>query len=54
MIEKQANRKPYEQAYFPPIPGKFTKFMRTCVIWQAIRFLKFNLMITKLLLKSHH
>ena len=54
MLEKQENRKPYEQAYFPPVPSKFTKFMRTCVLWQFIRFLKFNLMITKLLIKSHH
>ncbi len=54
MLEKQDNRKPYEQAYFPPVPNKLTQFMRRCVLWQFVRFLKFNFMITRLLLKSHH
>ena len=47
------NRRPYEQAYFPPIPNKTTRFMRTCFIWQVVRFIALNLKITKLLLKSH-
>jgi len=54
MLEKQDNRAPYKQAYFPPVPNKFTIFMRTCVLWQLVRFAAFNLMITKLLIKSHH
>jgi len=53
MRDKQKNKQAYEQAYFPPIPSRFTKFMRTCVLWQIVRFAKFNLMITRLLIKSH-
>ena len=41
MLEKQDNRKPYEQAYFPPVPNKLTKFMRTCIVWQILRILQF-------------
>jgi len=47
------NTKPYEQAYFPPVPNGFTKFMRTCVIWQFIRFLAINLKMMKVISKSH-
>jgi len=54
MLEKQENRKAYGQAYFPPVPNKLTKFMRTCVLWQIVRFAAYNIMITKLLIKSHH
>jgi len=51
--EIQANAKPYEQAYFPPKPNGFTKFMRTCVIWQFIRFLAINIKMVQVILKSH-
>lgn len=48
------NAKPYEQAYFPPKPSGFTKFMRTCVIWQFIRFIAINLKMMRVISKSHH
>jgi len=47
------NTKPYEQAYFPPKPNGFTKFMRTCVIWQFIRFIVINLKMMRVIAKSH-
>ncbi|MGC8594893.1 MAG: hypothetical protein ACP5MI_04740 [Candidatus Kryptoniota bacterium] len=37
-----ALRKPFEQSYFPPIPTKFTKFLRTNLIYQFFRFIVIN------------
>ncbi len=48
------NAKPYEQAYFPPKPSGFTKFMRKCVIWQIFRFIVINLKMVKVIFNSHH
>ncbi len=45
---------PYSPQSGTMIPGGFVKFMRTCVIWQLIRFLVINIRMTKLILKSHH
>lgn len=47
------NSKPYEQAYYPPKPNRFTRFMRTCVIWQFIRFIVINIKMLKVVSKSH-
>jgi len=46
--------KPYTQNSFTPIPSAFTKFRRTCVIWQFFRFIVINIKMTILILKSHH
>jgi len=35
------------------IPGKFAKSMRTCLIWQFIRFLAINLKMLVVVSKSH-
>ncbi len=35
------------------IPGKFAKSMRTCVIWQFIRFIAINLKMLVVVSKSH-
>ena len=35
------------------IPGKFAKAMRTCVIWQFIRFCAINLKMLVVVSKSH-
>ena len=48
-----ANTKPYEQAYFPPVPTGFTKFMRNCFIWQLIRFAIINIKMIIVVAKSH-
>jgi len=46
--------KPYSQNAYTPVPSAFTKFMRTCVIWQIVRFIYINIKMTVLILKSHH
>ena len=35
------------------IPGKFAKEMRTCVLWQAIRFAVLNVKMIIVVQKSH-
>jgi len=52
-MPKSANKEPYQQAYYPPAPTGFTKFMRTCVLWQAVRFIVINLKMLKLMKNSH-
>ena len=54
MPGKITNREPYQQAYYPPLPTGFTRYMRTSLIWQFYRFLVINIKILKLLTKSHH
>lgn len=54
MSGKITNREPYQQAYYPPSPTGFTRYMRTSLIWQGFRFLVINLKILKLMAKSHH
>lgn len=53
MSQKVVNKEPYQQAYYPPAPTGYTKFMRTCVLWQLLRFLVINLKMLKLMSKSH-
>ena len=48
------NREPYQQAYYPPVPTRFTKYMRTSLVWQAVRFVVINAKILRLMLSSHH
>jgi hypothetical protein len=47
------NREPYQQAYYPPVPTRFVRYLRTSVIWQFIRFWIINFKIFKLLANSH-
>jgi hypothetical protein len=54
MEPKITNREPYQQAYYPPAPTAFTRYMRTSVLWQLYRFLVINLKIMRLMAKSHH
>jgi len=35
------------------IPGKFAKSMRTCIIWQFVRFLAINIKMLVVVSKSH-
>ena len=35
------------------MPGKFAKFLRTCVIWQFIRFIIINIKMIIVVQKSH-
>ncbi len=49
-----ATRKPYEQAYFPPIPTRATQFWRTNVLYQLWRFAVINLKMMRVISRSHH
>jgi len=46
------------KAYTPQngtmVPLGGVKFLRTCVLWQIIRFVVINIKMTRLILKSHH
>ncbi len=46
------------EAYSPQfgtmIPSGFQKWLRTCVLWQLVRFVAINIKMTMLILKSHH
>jgi len=35
------------------MPGKFARFLRTCVIWQFIRFIVINIKMIIVVQKSH-
>jgi len=51
-IEK--NIKPYEPNFTTMVPTNFVRFMRTCVIWQFIRFVIINIKMLSVVRKSHH
>ncbi len=51
-IEK--NIKAYEESFNVMVPTPFVKFMRTCIIWQFIRFIIINLKMLVVVRKSHH
>ncbi len=53
MKKEEANIKAYEQNYTTMVPGSFAKRMRTCVIWQFIRFIIINLKMLVVVSKSH-
>ncbi len=54
MSNKPLNREPYQQAYYPPAPTGFTRYMRTSLIWQLYRFLVINVKMLRLMSKSKH
>ena len=45
--------KPYEQNFTTMVPTGFVKFFRTCLIWQAIRFVFINIKMIIVVQKSH-
>jgi hypothetical protein len=45
---------PYSPQYGTMIPLGTQKFLRTCVLWQLVRFVAINIKMTVLILKSHH
>lgn len=53
-MTKIANKEPYQQAYYPPTPTGFTRYLRTSFLWQAYRFVAINLKMLKLMASSHH
>lgn len=49
-----AHVEPYTPQFGTMIPSGTQKFLRTCVIWQIVRFIAINIKMTVLILKSHH
>lgn len=49
-----ANKEPYQQGYYPPVPTGLTRYMRTSLIWQFVRFVVITLKMLRLMAKSHH
>ncbi len=47
------NKTAYTPWSFPPKPTGVTKFFRTCLIWQFIRFVAINFKMLKVVRKSH-
>ncbi|GMU89182.1 MAG: hypothetical protein AMXMBFR49_13900 [Chlorobiota bacterium] len=44
-------RDPYGQNYYPPVPTKFTKWMRTNLLYQLFRFLIINIKMLRMVRK---
>lgn len=44
---------PYSQNDYTPVPTGWTKFLRSCVIWQFLKFLAINIKMTIVIVKSH-
>ncbi len=52
--EIQKGIRPYDGKTFGTmIPGPFQRFLRTCKIWQFIRFIVINLKMLRVVSKSH-
>jgi len=45
---------PYSPQFRTMMPLGFQKWLRTCVLWQLVRFAVINVRMTILILKSHH
>ena len=53
MRKEEVNFGKSEDFNLTMIPGKFARAMRTCVIWQIIRFIAINLKMLVVVSKSH-
>jgi hypothetical protein len=54
MLEAQKNMTPYDNKTFNTmVPGPFMRYMRTNLLWQAIRFIYINLKMIVVVAKSH-
>jgi len=51
--KEEANIRAYSQNFTTMTPGPFAKKMRTCVIFQIIRFIIINLKMLVVVSKSH-
>jgi len=50
-IEK--NIKPYDPSFETMVPTPIVKFLRTCILWQIIRFIVINIKMLIVVQKSH-
>jgi len=53
VVEEELNFQKNDQFTLTMMPGKFAKAMRTCVIWQLIRFIIINIKMIIVVRKSH-
>jgi len=53
MKREEVNFEKNEQFNLTMIPGSFARKMRTCLIWQAIRFAIINIKMLIVVSKSH-
>jgi len=53
MKQEERNFEKSDQFNLTMIPGSFAKKMRTCVIWQFIRFVIINIKMIIVVGKSH-
>ena len=53
MQQIEDTSKPYDQNFTTMVPTNFVKFMRTCLIWQFIRFVVINIKMFVVIKKSH-
>jgi hypothetical protein len=53
VVEEEINFQKSDQFNLTMIPGKFARAMRTCVIWQFIRFIIINIKMIIVVRKSH-
>jgi hypothetical protein len=53
VVEEEINFQKNDSFNLTMIPGKFARAMRTCVIWQFIRFLIINIKMIVVVRKSH-
>ncbi|MBU1658707.1 hypothetical protein KKG72_06600 [bacterium] len=53
MKHEEKNIKAYSQNFTTMTPGPFAKRMRTCVLFQIIRFIVINLKMLVVVSKSH-
>ncbi|MFT7859468.1 MAG: hypothetical protein ABXS93_00890 [Sulfurimonas sp.] len=53
MKKEEVNFAKNKEFQLTMIPGKFARAMRTCVIWQFIRFMVINIKMIIVVGKSH-
>jgi len=53
VVAEEANFEKSDTFKLTMIPGRFARSMRTCVIWQAIRFAIINIKMIIVVGKSH-
>ncbi|MCB1070139.1 MAG: hypothetical protein H7A43_10565 [Verrucomicrobia bacterium] len=46
-----STRDPYEQSYYPPVPTRLVRWMRTNWLWQFVRFLILNAKMLRMVRK---
>ena len=44
-------RKPFEKSYYPPLPTRWTRYWRTNIPWQFLRFLLLNVKMLRMVRK---